>query len=214
MRARFLTMAMMALALGAASPAAAEEWIELNPQPTATRVPYQGGPKAAQLLNAGQIDAAIREYEIWVEADPQNVDAHARLAELYGRQRRWDRAAKVAEAGARVDSKHPDVLTIWGHALTRLRRYPDAVYVLESLIRTNAAKSLHQPYYDLAKSCYEMKWYTRSVEYALRHLQVGPSPQGHALLARTYLRMGQKDKALAEMHKSVVRYEPFEDGVR
>ncbi|MNY46302.1 Tetratricopeptide repeat protein [compost metagenome] len=69
-------------------------------------------------------------------------------------------------------------------------------------------------YYDLAQACYGMKWYDRSVDYALRHLQSGETPQGHALLARTYLALGQKDKALAQLQKAVQLYENVDDMLR
>ncbi|MFN3430975.1 MAG: tetratricopeptide repeat protein [Candidatus Sericytochromatia bacterium] len=200
------------LLLVVATPVAAEEWYEA-PKP-AVRKPVSPFERATLLINEGQFEAAIQEYMIAIQADPGNVEAHYRLGLLYQRLRRWDQAAHMAEKAYRLDNKHPDVMALWGHCLLRQGRHPESIWVLEGLIRLNAGRSMNGVYYDLAQACYGMKWYDRSVDYALRHLQSGETPQGHALLARTYLALGHKDKALGELQKAVQLYENVDDMLR
>lgn len=200
------------LLLVVATPVAAEEWYEA-PKP-AVRKPVSPFERATMLINEGQFEAAIQEYMIAIQADPGNVEAHYRLGLLYQRLRRWDQAAHMAEKAYRLDNKHPDVMALWGHCLLRQGRHPESIWVLEGLIRLNAGRSMNGVYYDLAQACYGMKWYDRSVDYALRHLQSGETPQGHALLARTYLALGHKDKALGELQKAVQLYENVDDMLR
>lgn len=201
------------LLLAVAAPAGAEEWID-NPQRTPVRKPISPFDRATGLINEGQFEAAIQEYMVAIQADPGNVEAHYRLGLLYQRLRRWDQAAQISEKAYRLDNKNPDVMALWGHCLLRQGRYPESIWVLEGLIRLNSGRSMNGVYYDLAQGCYGMKWYDRSVDYALRHLQSGETPQGHALLARTYLALGYKDKALGELQKAVQLYENVDDMLR
>jgi tetratricopeptide (TPR) repeat protein len=196
-----------------AQPAMAEEWID-TPTKQPVRKPVSPFDRATGLINEGQFESAIQEYMIAIQADPGNVEAHYRLGLLYQRLRRWDQAAQVAEKAYRLDNKNPDVMALWGHTLLRQGRNPESIWVLEGLIRLNAGRSMNGVYYDLAQACFGMKWYDRSVDYALRHLQSGETPQGHALLARTYLALGQKDRALGELQKAVQLYENVDDMLR
>ena len=207
-----LSLPVVLAPLALAPAAVAEEWIE--PARPAVRKPPSPFERAALLINEGQFEAAIQEYMIAIQADPGNVEAHYRLGLLYQRLRRWDQAAKIAEKAYRLDGKHPDVMALWGHCLLRQGRYPESIWVLEGLIRLNSGRSMNGVYYDLGQACYGMKWYDRSVDYVLRHLQSGETPQGHALLARTYLAMGHKDKALDSLQKAVQLYENVDDMLR
>lgn len=211
---RVLLATLTVLGAGTALPAAAEEWVEPPPKPATPRRPMDLFDRATQLMNEGQWEQAIKEYQIAVQADPGNVEAYYRLGMLFARLRRWSQAANTAEKAYRLDNRNPDVQALWGHALLRNGRYPEAIWVLEGMLRLNSGRPLGQVYYDLAQACYAMKWYDRSVDYALRHNQTGETPQGHALLARTYLAQGYKDKALAEMQKSVQLYENVDDLLR
>lgn len=193
----------------------AEEALE-HPRPPAGN---QRGPgalfdRATNLLNEGQWELAVEEYRIAIQADPGNVEAYLRLAMLYQRLRRWADAAATAEKAHRLDPKQPEVMAAWGHALLRLGKYPEAIWVLEGLVRLNAGRPLAAVYYDLAQACYAMKWYDRSADYCQKHLQSGDSPQGRALLARTYMAQGQRDRAFQELQRSVQLYEGVDDLMR
>lgn len=213
-RALLSTVVSLGAAIAAPSAALAEEWVEPPPKQVAPRRPVDLFDRATQLMNEGQWESAIKEYQIAIQADPGNVEAYYRLAGLFQRLRRWTQAANTAEKAFRLDNRNPDVQALWGHALLRTGRYPEAIWVLEGMVRLNSGRPLGQVYYDLAQACFAMKWYDRSVDYCLRHLQASDTPQGHALLARTYLQQGYKDKALAELQKSVQLYENVEDILR
>lgn len=219
MRMRHALLSVLLAGFLAIAPAAsAEEWIELpagnGAQPTSGQTPMDAFHQATELVNHGQFDEAIREFKTAIESDPGNTEAYYRLALLYQRMRRWADAATTAEKAFRLDGRNPEIQALWGHALLREGRYPETIWVLEGLIRLNSGMSMHEVYYDLAEACFAMKWYQRSVDYALRHLQEGETPEGHALLARTYLAMGYKDKAMAELQKAVSLYESVDDQLR
>jgi len=196
-------------------PAAADEWVEppSNGVPPVRR-PADALARAQALVDAGQHEAAILAYQTAIQADPSNVESLYRLGVVFGRLRRWSQAAATAERGFKVDNRHPEVQALWGHALLRMGRHPEAIWVLEGMVRLNAGRSLAPVYYDLAQASFQMKWYDRSVDYALRHLQLADTPQGHAVLARSYLAQGYKDKSLAELQRSVQLYEAVEDKAR
>lgn len=211
-----LSLLLSTLTVAAAPAALAEEWIEIPRQNPAVRPAGPNGlfERAQELVNTGQFELAIQEYQIAIQSDPGNVEAYYRLALLFQRMRRWDQAASTAEKAFRLDNKNPDIQALWGHALLRIGRYPEAIWVLEGIIRLNSGRNMHAVYYDLAQACFAMKWYDRSLEYGQRHLQVGETPQGHALIARTYLALGKKDQALSALQKSVSLYENVDDMLR
>jgi tetratricopeptide (TPR) repeat protein len=197
------------------APAYADEWVEppsSGGQPA--RRPADALERAQALFDSGQAEAAIQAYQTAIQADPSNVEALYRLGLAFQRLRRWSQAASTAERAFKVDNRHPEVQALWGHALLRMGRHPEAIWVLEGMVRLNAGRSLAPVYYDLAQACFQMKWYDRSVDYALRHLQLADTPQGHALLARSYLAQGYKDKSLSELQRSVQLYEAVEDKAR
>lgn len=211
---RLVAAALLAAMTLHAVPASAEEYID-TPKPSPP--PHRSGDvfeKATDLMNQGQWEAAVQEYQILIQADPGNVEAYYRLGLLYQRLRRWAQCSTTTEKAYRLDVRNPEVQALWGHSLLRQGRYPETIWVLEGLIRLNSGRSLQAVYYDLAEACYAMKWYDRSVDYCQRHLQSGETPQGHALLARTYLAQGYKDRALSEMQKSVLLYQNVDDLLR
>ncbi len=189
----------------------AEEWVE--PPRGSRTVPkaLDRFERAAQLVNEAQWESAIAEYQMLIQSDPGQVEPHYRLAQLYQRLRRWAQAAQTAEKAARLDPRNPDVNILWGHALLRQGRHAEAIWVLEGVIRMNTGRALNGVYYDLAQATYAMRWYDRSVDYCLKHLQGADTPQGHAMLARTYLAQGYKDRALASLQRSVSLYESVDD---
>ncbi|MEB3328161.1 MAG: tetratricopeptide repeat protein [Candidatus Sericytochromatia bacterium] len=205
----------LGLVVACGAPAGADEWVEppaAGRQPV--RRPADALERAQALFEAGQHEAAIQAYQTAIQADPGNVEALYRLALAFQRLRRWAQAAATAERAFKVDNRHPEAQALWGHALLRMGRYPEAIWVLEGMVRLNSGRPLAPVYYDLAQACYQMKWFDRSVDYALRHLQLADTPQGHALLARSYLAQGYKDKTLAELQRSVQLYEAVEDKAR
>lgn len=195
--------------------AGAEEWVAPPTQKQRTqRSPNDLFERAQRFIQEGLYDLAIKEYQIAIQADPSNVEALFRLAQLFQRLKRWPQAAATAERAYKLDNRHADVQALWGRALLRMGRYPESIWVLEGVVRLNSGRSLSKVYYDLSQAAYSMKWYDRSVDYALRHLQLTDTPHGHAMLARAYLAQGHKDKALFELQRSVLGYEAFEDSQR
>jgi tetratricopeptide (TPR) repeat protein len=207
-------LALIATLVALPPAASAEEYIEAPKPSSAPRRSGDLFERATDLMNQGQWEAAVQEYQIAIQADPGNVEAYYRLGLLYQRLRRWAQCASTAEKAYRLDGRNPEVQALWGHAMLRQGRYPETIWVLEGLLRLNSGRSMQAVFYDLAEACFAMKWYDRSVDYCQRHLQAGETPQGHALLARTYLAQGFKDKALSEMQKSVLLYQNVDDLLR
>jgi tetratricopeptide (TPR) repeat protein len=192
----------------------AEEWVEPPTQKQRTpRRPVDIFERAQKYLQEGQFEAAIKEYQIAIQADPGNVEALFRLAQVFQRLKRWPQAAATAERAYKLDNRHSEVQALWGRSLLRMGRFPESIWVLEGVVRLNAGAPLSPVYYDLSQAAYAMKWYDRSVDYALRHLQLTDTPHGHAMLARAYLAQGHKDRALLELQRSVQGYEAFEDSM-
>lgn len=202
---------LVAALLAASSSAYAADWVDFPAAPGAAEDRFA---KARAMEQAGRVEAAIGEYAMAAEADPTSLTAFRRLAVLYAKIKRWAQSADAAQQAYRLDPKDPPTQALWGHSLLRAGRHAEAIWVLEGLVRLNAGGDLRWTYYDLAGACYAMRWYERAVEYAGKHLAAGESAPGHALLARAYLALGQRDKANAALSRAVGLYEPQDDARR
>ena len=50
---------------------------------------------AENLLNDGQIDAALDQYKVIADANPEDAQTYLRISEIYRRQGKYDQALEV-----------------------------------------------------------------------------------------------------------------------
>ena len=60
---------------------------------------------AENLLNDGQIDAALDQYKVIADANPEDAQTYLRISEIYRRQGKYDRGARQSEKGANHGSR-------------------------------------------------------------------------------------------------------------
>jgi tetratricopeptide (TPR) repeat protein len=92
---------------------------------------------ADNLLNDGQTDAALEQYRIVVEANPEDAQTYLRMAELYRKTGKFDQALDALEkAQALVQDSDPiQVPFAMAEVYQAQGRYDDAIKILQDLLK-------------------------------------------------------------------------------
>jgi tetratricopeptide (TPR) repeat protein len=151
-----------------------------------------GQAKTAQ--SQGDIATAIARYEEILRIAPRLGAAYNNLGALYFRQREYQKAAKVLEAGLKISPAMPSASALLGISLFEMGDYGKARPRLEAALHANAADHNAEMYLvrDLAKlGDYE------AAETHLRQL-AGREPKNQEvwyLLAKIHMSLSEQDMA-------------------
>jgi tetratricopeptide (TPR) repeat protein len=89
---------------------------------------------AENLLNDGQIDAALEQYKVIADANPEDAQTYLRISEIYRRQGKYDDAL---ESLKKAQAMVPDALEVPYNIAVVYQaqaRYDEAVKVLQDLL--------------------------------------------------------------------------------
>lgn len=89
---------------------------------------------AENLLNDGQMDAALQQYKVIADANPEDAQSYLRMAEIYRRQGKFDEALENLK---KADSMVPDSLEVpynMAAVYEAQGRYDDAAKLLQGLV--------------------------------------------------------------------------------
>jgi tetratricopeptide (TPR) repeat protein len=90
---------------------------------------------AENLLNDGQADAALEQYKIIADANPEDAQTYLRIAEIYRRQGKYDQALENLK---KADTMVPDSMEVpynMAAVYQAQGRYDDAVKLLQDLLK-------------------------------------------------------------------------------
>src|SRR5256884_631583 len=90
---------------------------------------------AENLLNDGQADAALEQYRVIADANPEDAQSYLRIAEIYRRQGKYDQALENLK---KADSMVPDSLEVSYNIAAVYEaqgRYDEAVKILQELVK-------------------------------------------------------------------------------
>lgn len=90
---------------------------------------------AENLLNDGQSDAALEEYKVIADANPEDAQTYLRIAEIYRRQGKYDQALENLK---KADSMVPDSLEVSYNIAAVYEaqgRYDEAAKLLQDLVK-------------------------------------------------------------------------------
>src|ERR1039457_2249889 len=151
--------------------------------------------KTAQ--SQGDLATAIARYEEILRIAPRLGPAYNNLGALYFRQREYQKAARILEAGLKISPAMPSASALLGISLFEMGEYGKARPRLEAALRANATDSNAEMYlvHDLTK----LGDYG-AAETHLRQL-AGREPKNQEvwyLLARIHMKLSEQ--ALAKMN--------------
>jgi len=90
---------------------------------------------AENLLNDGQADAALEQYKVIADANPEDAQTYVRIAEIYRRQGKYDQALENLK---KADTLVPDTMDVpynMAAVYQAQGRYDDAVKLLQDLLK-------------------------------------------------------------------------------
>jgi tetratricopeptide (TPR) repeat protein len=90
---------------------------------------------AENLLNDGQTDAALEQYKVIADANPEDAQTYLRMAEIYRRQGKYDEALENLK---KADTMVPDSLEVPYNTAAVYQsqgRYDEAVKLLQDLVK-------------------------------------------------------------------------------
>src|SRR5579872_1030674 len=86
-------------------------------------------------LNDGQLDAALEQYKVIADSNPEDAQTYVRMAEIYRRQAKYDLALENLK---RADSLVPDTMDVpysMAAVYQAQGRYDDAARILQDLLK-------------------------------------------------------------------------------
>jgi tetratricopeptide (TPR) repeat protein len=113
------------------------EILETRPDATAARMVY-----GQMLLQRGERDAAIAQFEAVVERDPAHVEAHRTLADVLLGLGRLEEARSAYETALELAPREPRILHGLARVFLQEARYADAAALLRRALEINPNSSM------------------------------------------------------------------------
>ena len=170
---------------------------------------------AENLLNDGQLDAALEQYKVIADSNPEDAQTYVRMAEIYRRQAKYDLAL---ESLKRADTLVPDQAEV-AYSIAAVYqaqgRYDDAVKILQELVKrtekseagsSNADRNNRAIFLERLGMVYrEQENYTAAVETFRKMLPLGEenTRQGYQEIIDTYREAKQWPQATAAAKEAV-----------
>jgi tetratricopeptide (TPR) repeat protein len=93
---------------------------------------------AQNLMNDGQTDAALEQYKIIADANPEDAETYIRMAEIYRRGGKFDQALDALKKAESMVSDSMEVPYNIAAVYQAQGRYDDAIQVLQDLLKKTA----------------------------------------------------------------------------
>jgi tetratricopeptide (TPR) repeat protein len=90
---------------------------------------------AENLLNDGQLDAALEQYKVIADSNPEDAQTYVRIAEIYRRQAKYDQALENLKKAETLVPDTMDVPYSMASVYQAQGRYDDAIKLLQDLVK-------------------------------------------------------------------------------
>jgi tetratricopeptide (TPR) repeat protein len=172
---------------------------------------------AENLLNDGQLDAALEQYKVIADSNPEDAQTYVRMAEIYRRQAKYDLALENLK---RADTLVPDTMDVpysMASVYQAQGRYDDAIKLLQDLLKRTDKSEVGSSQADrnnraifierLGMVYREQENYTAAVETFRKMLSLGDenARSGYQEIIDTYREAKQWPQATATAKEAVQR---------
>jgi tetratricopeptide (TPR) repeat protein len=172
---------------------------------------------AENLLNDGQLDAALEQYKVIADSNPEDAQTYVRMAEIYRRQAQYDLALENLK---RADTLVPDTMDVpysMASVYQAQGRYDDAIKLLQDLLKRTEKNEVGSSQADrnnraifierLGMVYREQENYTAAVETFRKMLPLGDenARSGYQEIIDTYREAKQWPQATAAAKEAVQR---------
>jgi tetratricopeptide (TPR) repeat protein len=90
---------------------------------------------AENLLNDGQLDAALEQYKVIADSNPEDAQTYVRMAEIYRRQAKYDLALENLKKAETLVPDTMDVPYSMASVYQAQGRYDEAIKLLQDLVK-------------------------------------------------------------------------------
>jgi tetratricopeptide (TPR) repeat protein len=172
---------------------------------------------AENLLNDGQLDAALEQYKVIADSNPEDAQTFVRMAEIYRRQGQFDLALETLK---RADTLVPDTMDVpynMAAVYQAQGRYDDAIKILQDLLKrteksetgsSSADRNNRAIFIERLGTVYrEQENYTAAVETFRKMLPLGDenTRQGYQEIIDTYRDAKMWPQATAAAKEAVAK---------
>ncbi len=170
---------------------------------------------AENLMNDGQLEAALEQYKVIVDSNPEDAQSYLQLAEIYRRQGKYDQALENLK---KADTLAPDSAGVpynMAAVYQAQGRYDDAIKLLQDLLKktdksdsslSSADRNNRALFLERLGMIYrEQENYTAAVETFRKMLVLGEDNQrsGYQEIIDTYRESKQWNQATAVAKEAV-----------
>jgi tetratricopeptide (TPR) repeat protein len=156
----------------------------------------------------GNMELAVTGFSDCLHIDPNNAASHYELAGIYNLQERNDLALIHSKAAADLDPSNEWYLYLYAQILQEMHKSSEAADVFHKLMKLSPEKPEY--YYGYSDALlYEGKYKEAIKVYEEIELQNGASEEITLQKAKVYDRIGEIDKADAEIRK-LIQQDPTE----
>lgn len=165
---------------------------------------------AENLMNDGQLDAALEQYKVIVDSNPEDAQSYVRMSEIYRRQAKYDLALESLKKADTLVPDSAEVAYNMAAVYQAQGRYEDAVKLLQDLLKkadTSAADRNNRAIFleRLGMIYREQENYTAAVETFRKLLALGDENArgGYQEIIDTYREAKQWPQATAVAKEAV-----------
>ncbi|HXC06280.1 MAG TPA: tetratricopeptide repeat protein [Bacteroidia bacterium] len=152
----------------------------------------------------GNLELAVTGFNECLRIDPDNGASHYELAAIYNQQERNDLALAHAKGAAEQDPKNEWYLFLYAQLLQETHKASEAADQFHKLMKLSPDKPEY--YYGYSDALLYQGKYKEAIKvYEEIELQHGASEETSLQKAKVFDRMGETEKAEAEIHKLMVQ---------
>jgi Flp pilus assembly protein TadD len=150
----------------------------------------------------GQVDNAIREFEVALTLDPNYAEAHNNLGVAYFKKGWMDKAVERFQIAIRLDSKYADAYNNLGYVYNAKGWFDKAIeqYEMSLKLQSDSAETRN----NLGVAYKNKGWIDRAIGEYETALRIQPNPGILYNLANVYDMKGLHDKAEETRRKAKV----------
>ena len=165
---------------------------------------------AENLLNDGQLDAALEQYKVIVDSNQEDAQSYVRMADIYRRQAKYDLALESLKKADTLVPESAEVPYSMAAVYQAQGRYDEAIKLLQDLLKktesTQADRSNRGIFIERLGMVYrEQENYTAAVETFRKMLTLGDenARSGYQEIIDTYREAKQWPQATAAAKEAV-----------
>jgi len=160
---------------------------------------------ANHMIRAGNLDAALDEFEDVVKTDPDSEAVHFGLANIHFKQRRYDQALHHLAEVRKLNPKMAQAPLCIGRVYMRQSRLVEAMTEFRKALAIDPRMSM--VYISIAQTLAQEKRFAEAESLFRKGLKYDPrSTPARAALSQVYADQGKFDQALEELNMALAYY--------